>query len=92
MRERQTLPQRSHLCVVSGLLELLPSFLHIPLSSAAFISFSSPAGVYPHTSRKAGKSCSCLPDHLVDLLSKERLSVMVKLWYETGGRRRGRSR
>ena len=34
MRERQTLPQRSHLCVVSGLLELLCS-----LSSAVFISF-----------------------------------------------------
>ena len=23
--------------------------------------------VYPHTSREAGKSCSCLPDPLVDL-------------------------
>ena len=36
------IPQRSHLCIVSGLLELFRAFLCIRLSSAAFNSFSSP--------------------------------------------------
>ena len=42
MREWQSLLQTSHLCVVSGRMELLPSFLHARLSAAAAISFSSP--------------------------------------------------
>ena len=43
MREWQSLLQTSHLCVVSGRMELLPSFLRARLSAAAAaISFSSP--------------------------------------------------
>ena len=38
----QPLLQTSHLCVVSGRMKLLPSFLRARLSAAAAISFSSP--------------------------------------------------
>ena len=36
MWEKQSLPQKSHLCVVSGLLELLRSFLRALLPASAF--------------------------------------------------------
>ena len=42
MWEKQSLPQKSHLCVVSGLLELLCSFLRALLPVSAFTSFFSP--------------------------------------------------
>ena len=42
MWEWQSFKQTSHLCVVSGRIELLPSFLHARLSAAAAISLSSP--------------------------------------------------
>ena len=42
MWEWQSLLQTSHLCVVSGRMELLPSFLRARLSGAAAISLSSP--------------------------------------------------
>ena len=42
MAEKQSLLQVSHMCVVSGRMELLPSFLRARLSAAAVISLSSP--------------------------------------------------
>ena len=42
MWEKQSLPQKSHLCVVSCRLELLHSFLQALLSTSAFTSFFSP--------------------------------------------------
>ena len=42
MSECQSLLQTSHLCVVSGRMELLPSFLRARLSATAAISFSAP--------------------------------------------------
>ena len=42
MWEKQSLPQKSHLFVVSGLLELLRSFLQALFPTSAFTSFSSP--------------------------------------------------
>ena len=42
MWEWQSLLQTSHLCVVSGRMELLPSFLRARLSAAAAINLSSP--------------------------------------------------
>ena len=42
MWEKQTLPQRLHLCVVSGVLELMRFFLQALFSTSVFTSFSSP--------------------------------------------------
>ena len=71
MREWQSLLQTSHLCVVSGRMELLPSFLRARLSAAAAISFSSPV------SRRCFRSLlhsvrspigrKALPGHIVDV-------------------------
>ena len=67
MRERQTLPQRSPLCVVSGLLKMLRSFL----SSAAYNSFSSPVFI-DGTSPPRSVSCKPPPGCCIDV---ERLHV-----------------
>ena len=47
MWEKQSLPQKSHLCVVPGLLELLRSFPRALLSASAFTSLLV-QGASPH--------------------------------------------
>ena len=68
MWEWQSLSQMTHLCVLSGRMEMLPSFLRARLSAAAVISLSS--SVLRYNSPLFAISCKALPrrsddvDHL----------------------------
>ena len=69
MWECQSLLQTSHLCVVSGRMELLHSFLRAGLSASAAISLSSPVlrCCFYSTPPLYAISCKTLPGHSVDV-------------------------
>ena len=62
MLEWQSLLQTSHLCVVSGWMELLPSFLRARLSAAAVIS------LYSHSSIQCSKCGVNIAESLAHIL------------------------
>ena len=69
MWECQSLLQTSHICVVSGRMELLHSFLRAGLSASAAISLSSPVlrCCFYSTPPLYAISCKTLPGHSVDV-------------------------
>ena len=89
MWEKQCLPQKSHLCVVSGLLELLRSFLRALLPASAFTSFFFPClevlvqGASPHHEIRCkvlpgiGVNVKCFHVSLADIL-------VAQLWAAFG--------
>ena len=91
MWEKQSLPQKSHLCVVSGLLELLRSFLQALFPTSAFTSFSFPDlkcwfRVLLHIMRSAAKvlpglgvDVKCFHACLADILVSQLLAAFASL-------------
>ena len=67
MGEWQSLLQTSHLCVVSGRMELLLSFLRARLSAAVAISLSSTVVLFQSTHPLRSISRKALPGHSVDV-------------------------
>ena len=82
---RQYLLQTSHLCVVSGRMELLPSFLRARLSAVAAISLSSPVLRCCFRALHFVRSVARLSQDIVSM-SKTLISITQTFLYRRLGR------
>ncbi len=81
MRERQYLLQTSHLCVVSGRMELLPSFLRARLSAAAAVSFCSPVLICCFRALLHFVRSAARPSQDIVSMSTAFMSLTQTCWY-----------